>query len=61
MADDDPLSDNTAHDRLYKALETLGEAPGASVHANTALKAARRGLRLLALGLLCASVRAERD
>ena len=41
MADDDPLSDNATHDRLYKALETLGEAPGASVHADTALKAAR--------------------
>jgi hypothetical protein len=31
------------------------------VHADTALKAARRGLRLLALGLLGASVKAERD
>ena len=61
MVDDDPLSDNAAHDRLYKALETLGEAPGASVHANTALKAARRGLRLLALALLCASMKSERD
>jgi hypothetical protein len=61
MVDDDPLSDNATHDRLYKALETLGEAPGASVHANTALKAARRCLRLLALGLLCASMKSERD
>ena len=61
MVDDDPLSDNATHDRLYKALETLGEAPGASVHANTALKAARRGLRLLALALLCASMKSERD
>ena len=61
MADDHPLSDNAAHDRLYQALETLGEAPGASVHADTALKAARRGLQLLALGLLWASVKSERD
>ena len=61
MVDDDPLSDNAAHDRLYKALETLGEAPGASISADTALKAARRCLRLLALGLLCASVKSEHD
>jgi hypothetical protein len=48
MADDNPLSDNAAPDRLYKALETLGEAPGASVHADTALRAHARAVTLRA-------------
>jgi hypothetical protein len=61
MADGEPLSDNLAHDRLHEALEALGEAPGATVHADTALGAARRGLRFLALALVRASVNSERD
>jgi flavin-binding protein dodecin len=62
MADDKPLSDNGAHDRLYKAIEVLGQAaPGSTVHADTALQAARQGLRRLALALLHASIKGERD
>jgi hypothetical protein len=59
--DNQSLSDNAAHDRLYKALEALGEAPGATVHADTALRAARHALRILALSLVRASVNSERD
>jgi hypothetical protein len=61
MVDDEPLSDNAAHDRLYKALEALGEAPGATVHADTALQATRRFLQLITVSLLRASVDSERD
>ncbi len=33
--DDKPLSDNQADDRLKAARDALGDAPSASVHANT--------------------------
>ncbi len=61
MADDKPLSDNEADDRLKAAREALGDAPGATVAANTALEAARRALSLLSLGLISASERRERE
>lgn len=59
MADDEPLSDNQAGDRLHAALEALGDAPGATVRADTALKAARRALSLFQLGLLMASEKGD--
>lgn len=55
MADDKPLSDNEAHDALTEARRALGEAPGETVRADTALKAARQALSGLALALLWAS------
>lgn len=59
MADDKPLSDNQAGDRLHAALEALGTAKGETVRADTALAAARRALRMLQLGLLVASEKGE--
>ena len=50
-----PLSDNQAHDLLTEARRALGDAPGDTVRADTALKAARQALSGLALALLYAS------
>jgi hypothetical protein len=47
--------------RKPKLLAALGEAPGATIRANTALIAARKALALLSMGLITASVRAEQD
>ena len=55
MADNRPLSENEADDRLKAALNALGEAPGITVAADTALAAARRALWLISLGLIAAS------
>jgi hypothetical protein len=55
-ADNRPLSDNEADDRLKAALNALGEAPGITVAADTALAAARKALSLLSLGLIAASI-----
>jgi hypothetical protein len=54
MADNRPLSENEADDRLKAALNVLGEAPGITVAADTALAAARRALWLISLGLIAA-------
>lgn len=59
MPDDIPLSDNAAHDRLHKAQEVLGTAPGATTAADTALTAARKALSLIALALIQAGVNRE--
>jgi hypothetical protein len=59
MADNRPLSENEADDRLKAALDALGEAPGATVVADTALTAARRALSLLSIGLIVAGVKRE--
>jgi hypothetical protein len=59
MADNRPLSDNEADDRLKAALNALGEAPGVTAAADTALAAARKALSLLSLGLIAAGVRRE--
>ena len=59
MADNRPLSDNEADDRLKAALNALGEAPGVTVAADTALAAARKALSLLSLGLIAAGVQRE--
>lgn len=53
--DDDPISDNQAHDRLTEARRALGDAPGRTKRATSALKAARDALSGLALALLVAS------
>jgi hypothetical protein len=59
MADNRPLSENEADDRLKAALNALGEAPGLTVAADTALRAARRALSLLSIGLISAGVKRE--
>ncbi len=59
MADEKPLSDNQAGDRLHAALEVLGTARGETTRADTALTAARKALRMLQLGLLMASEKNE--
>jgi hypothetical protein len=59
MADNRPLSDNEADDRLKAALHALGEARGVTVAADTALAAARKALSLLSLGLIAAGVKRE--
>jgi hypothetical protein len=59
MADKRPLSDNEADDRLKAALNALGQAPGVTVAADTALAAARKALSLLSLGLIAAGVKRE--
>jgi hypothetical protein len=61
MTDDKALSDNQVDDRLKAAHDALGDAPGATLRGDTALTAARKMLALLSLGLITASVRAERD
>lgn len=45
------LSDAEAADRLARASTALGDEPGASVQAETALAAARKALTMLMLGL----------
>ena len=57
MRDDKPLSDNQAHDRIKAAEDVLGDAPGASIQADTALGAARKALRLIAMALVRAGVK----
>ncbi len=59
MTDNRPLSENEADDRLKAALNALGEAPGLSVAADTALAAARKALSLISLGLIAAGVQRE--
>jgi hypothetical protein len=59
MADNRPLSDNEVDDRLKAALNALGEAPGVTVAADTALTAARKALSLISLGLIAAGVKRE--
>lgn len=44
------LSDDEAHERLLKASLALGEEPGDSVRAHTALSAARKAMTMLILG-----------
>lgn len=61
MADDKPISDNEADDRLKGAIAALGQAPGATVRADTALSAARKMLALLSMGLIVAGVKADAE
>lgn len=52
MGDAELLSDAAAHERLVAAREALGDAPGATVAADTALQAARQALVMLQLALI---------
>lgn len=61
MPDTKALSDNQADDAIKAALTALGDAPGATVRADTALQAARKMLALLSMGLIMASVKAEQE
>lgn len=61
MADEKPISDTEAGDRLDKARAALGAAPGATAAADTALTAARNGLALLALALIAAGEKRDRS
>lgn len=59
MPDDEPLSENEAHDLLTAARRLLGDRPGETVRAHTALTVARRVMTMLPLGLLYASEKGE--
>ena len=59
MSDDNPLSDNQIDDRLKAALMALGETPGATTRGDTALRAARKMLSLLSMGLIAAGIKAD--
>jgi hypothetical protein len=48
----DKLSDDQAYERLHTALLALGKQEGQTVRGDTSLKAARRALALLQMGLL---------
>lgn len=52
MAERPPLSDDEAYEALYAAHLALGTAPGATVRADTALKAARKAMAILMFGLI---------
>ena len=55
MSEKSPLTDNQAHDALLNALSLVKGETGATVRAETSLRAAEQALRLLSLGLLMAS------
>lgn len=61
MPDSKPLSDNEADDLLKAARDVLGEAPGQTTHADTALKTARDALTMLSLGLIKAGLKKSSD
>lgn len=48
----DKLSDDQTYERLHSALLALGKEEGKTVRGDTSLKAARRALALLQMGLL---------
>lgn len=50
------ISDNEADDRLKRAMTVLGDEPGETVAANTALEAARKALRLISIALIASGV-----
>jgi hypothetical protein len=54
MSERPPLTDDEAYERIHAALLALGREKGATVRADTSLKAARKALTLLQLGLLAA-------
>lgn len=59
MTDTKPLTDAEAWDRMHAALEALGDAPGATTAADTALTAARRSLVYLQMGIIKAGEAAQ--
>jgi hypothetical protein len=52
MSNDEPLDDIAVHDRLCAASDALGDATGKTPHGDTALKAARKALTGLQMGLM---------
>ncbi len=48
----DKLTDDQAYERLHAALLAIGKEEGQTVRGDTSLKAARRALALLQMGLL---------
>lgn len=48
------LTDEEAYERLHAALLALGREDGANARTDTALKAARRAIAMLQIGLLAA-------
>lgn len=54
MPEKPPLSDDEVYDRIHAALLALGRESAATVRGETSLKAARKALTLLQLGLLAA-------
>jgi hypothetical protein len=46
------LSDDEVYNRLHRALEVLGTEEGETVHADTAIKGARKALRMMQIGIL---------
>jgi hypothetical protein len=48
----DKLSDKQAYERLHSALLALGREDGETVRGDTSLKAARRAIALVQMGLL---------
>ncbi len=54
MSEKPPLSDDEVYERIHAALLALGRDSGATVRGDTSLKAARKSLTLLQLGLLAA-------
>lgn len=55
------LSDDEAVDRLVRAADALGEEPGETARAQTALTVARSAMRMLILGLEQASAEETDD
>lgn len=54
MSEKPPLSDDEVYERIHAALLALGRDGGATVRGDTSLKAARKALTMLQLGLLAA-------
>ncbi len=54
MSEKPPLSDDEVYERIHAALLALGRESAATVRGETSLKAARKALTLLQLGLLAA-------
>lgn len=46
------MPDREVYDRLHSALLAMGDADGATVHGDTAIKAARRAVTMLQVGVL---------
>jgi len=54
MSEKPPLTDDQVYERIHAALLALGREKAATVRGETSLKAARKALTLLQLGLLSA-------
>ncbi|MCR4265870.1 hypothetical protein [Nitratireductor sp. ZSWI3] len=55
------LTDDEVYEALHQALLALGRREGATRQGETALKAARRALRLLQMGLVSIQERASEE